>query len=103
MGWKSEEHHRCEKLLELAGGGQEQCNTPTLANNSFCWEHQPQPDGKRQTLGWTAEQIEHAWEFGAVRIVDDRIVGFIDIKPGPRHKRDDEPDGGIGLATAAGA
>lgn len=73
--------HQCEKMLELTKhpkfhpeGGQERCFNPTLANNSHCWEHQPQPDGKRQTRAWTAEQVEHALEFSDVVIVDDRIV-----------------------------
>jgi hypothetical protein len=65
---------RCHKALNVVGGGTERCNQPTLANNEFCWEHQSQPDGKRQTRGWTPEQIKDAWVCSGIRIENDRII-----------------------------
>jgi hypothetical protein len=65
---------KCEKILELVGGGQERCIQPTLKNNSFCWEHQPQPNGEQQTSGWTPEQIESARVCNGIVIENDRII-----------------------------
>jgi hypothetical protein len=102
MGWKSEAHQGCNKMFQIVGGGQERCIAPTLANNRFCWEHQPTADGKPQSSAWSAEQIDAAWVCSGVRIVNDRIV-VEDDQPEP--KRDDEPDsgGGMSLTMAAGA
>jgi hypothetical protein len=51
---------QCHKVLELVGGGQEQCNQPTLRQSQLCWEHQPTADGQPQDSNWTTEQIESA-------------------------------------------
>ena len=73
---------QCAKMLDLhpqyyPAGAQERCLAPSLTNSTFCWEHQPQPDGKPQTSGWTAEQIEHA-RFGGVLIgTNDRVLGTV--------------------------
>jgi hypothetical protein len=65
---------QCAKMLDLhpqhyPTGAQERCLTPSLNNSTFCWEHQPQPDGKPQEHGWTEEQIADA-RLGGV-IIDE--------------------------------